>query len=101
MLLVLDVGNTNTVMGIYKGDKLVQHWRLTSKRQTVDEVGFMIQGLLESYSINRNDIKAAIYASVVPSLDEMFIQGVKEYIKVPVKKVTTDLNTGLKIKINN
>ncbi len=101
MLLVLDVGNTNTVMGIYKGEKLLQHWRLTSKRQTVDEVGFMIQGLLESYSINRNDIKAAMYASVVPSLDEMFMQGVREYIKVPVKKVTTNLDTGLTIKINN
>ena len=42
MLLVFDVGNTNTVMGVYDGDKLLNHWRLTSKKQTADEVGFML-----------------------------------------------------------
>ena len=46
MLLVFDIGNTNTVMGIFDGDKLVGHWRLTSRKRTADEVGFMIQGML-------------------------------------------------------
>lgn len=101
MLLVLDVGNTNTVMGIFSGEKLVGHWRLTSKKQTVDEVGFMILGLLSSSSIKKEDIKAVIYASVVPSLDEMFVEGVKQYINVPCMKVTAALDTGLKIKIKN
>ena len=41
MLLVLDVGNTNTVMGIFDGEELIRHWRLTSRKQTADEVGFM------------------------------------------------------------
>ncbi|NLV82723.1 MAG: type III pantothenate kinase [Synergistaceae bacterium] len=101
MLLVLDVGNTNTVMGIYSGEKLVGHWRLTSKKQTVDEVGLMILGLLNSSSIKKENIKAAIYASVVPSLDEMFIEGVKHYINVPCMKVNATLDTGLKVKIKN
>jgi len=101
MLLVLDVGNTNTVMGIYEGKKLTNHWRLTSKKQTADEVGFMILGLLGASGIPKDKINASIYASVVPSLDEMFVEGIKNYIGVTCLKVTQDLKTGLKISIKN
>lgn len=101
MLLVLDVGNTNTVMGIYEGKKLTNHWRLTSKKQTADEVGFMILGLLGASKIPKDKINASIYASVVPSLDEMFVEGIKNYIGVTCLKVTQDLETGLKISIKN
>lgn len=101
MLLVLDVGNTNTVMGVYSGNNLINHWRLTSKKQTADEVGFMILGLLSASGIEKNDIKAAAYASVVPSLDEMFMDGLKHYIDVPCLKVSADLDVGLKIKMKN
>ena len=72
MLLVFDIGNTNTVMGIYDGEKLVNQWRLTSKKQTSDEVGFMVLGLLSASGIAKENIKGAIFGSVVPSLDEMF-----------------------------
>ena len=51
MLLVFDIGNTNTVMGIYDGRELLKEWRLTSKKQTSDEVGFMLLGLLSSAGI--------------------------------------------------
>lgn len=101
MLLVLDVGNTHTVMGIYEGKKLINHWRLTSRKQTADEVGFMILGLLSASGISKDKINASIYASVVPSLDEMFIDGIKNYVGVSCLKVTQDLETGLKISIKN
>ena len=101
MLLVLDVGNTNTVMGIYDGEKLINHWRLTSKKQTADEVGFTILGLLNSSSIVKEDITGAVFGSVVPSLDEMFMEGLKTYIGVPCLKVSQKLDTGLPIKMKN
>lgn len=101
MLLVLDVGNTNTVMGIYEGKNLIRHWRLTSRKQTADEVGFMILGLLSASGIPKEDISASVYASVVPSLDEMFIEGIRNYIGVPCLRVAPDLDTGLTVKINN
>ncbi len=101
MLLVLDVGNTNTVMGIYEGKDLIKHWRLTSRKQTTDEVGFMILGLLSASGISKEDISASVYASVVPSLDEMFIEGIRNYIGVPCLRVAPDLDTGLAVKINN
>ena len=65
MLLVLDVGNTNIVMGIFEGEDLIKHWRLTSKKQTADEVGFMTLGLLGASGISKDSIKASVYASVV------------------------------------
>jgi type III pantothenate kinase len=101
MLLVLDVGNTNTTMGVYSGETLIRHWRLTSKQQTADEVGFTILGLLDSFSIDKSKIEAAVYASVVPPLDEMFLEGVEHYVGVPCMRVTHELNTGLKIKMKN
>ena len=101
MLLVFDIGNTNTVMGIYDGEKLVNQWRLTSKKQTSDEVGFMVLGLLSASGIAKENIKGAIFGSVVPSLDEMFREGVRKYVGLECIRVSTKLNTGLKIKMEN
>ena len=84
MLLVFDIGNTNTVMGIFDGDKLVGHWRLTSRKRTADEVGFMIQGMLSSFGIDKGAIDGAIFGSVVPPLDEMIRGGVRKYIGIGV-----------------
>lgn len=100
MLLVLDVGNTNTVMGIFSDGLLIKHWRLTSHKQTTDEVGFMIHGLLMASNISKNDIKACIYASVVPALDNMFIDGVREYIGLECIKVSENIiKSGIDIQI--
>ena len=101
MLLVFDVGNTNTVMGVYDGDKLLNHWRLTSKKQTADEVGFTIVGLLNASSVKIGDITGVVYASVVPSLDEMFMEGIKTYIGASCLRVLQKLKTGLKIQMKN
>ena len=99
MLLVFDIGNTNTVMGIYKGEELINKWRLTSKKQTSDEVGFMVLGLLAASGISKGDIDGAIF--VVPSLDEMFREGVRKYLGLECIRVSTKLDTGLEIKMKN
>ncbi len=101
MLLVLDVGNTNTVMGIYKGKTLIHHWRLTSRKQTADEVGLMILGLLGASKITLSEIKAVVYASVVPSLDEMFAEGLRNYVGAPCLRVTQEIDTGIEVKMKN
>ena len=101
MLLVFDIGNTNTVMGIYKGEELINKWRLTSKKQTSDEVGFMVLGLLAASGISKGDIDGAIFGSVVPSLDEMFREGVRKYLGLECIRVSTKLDTGLEIKMKN
>lgn len=101
MLLVIDVGNTNVVVGIYSGNTLVRHWRLTSQKRTVDEVGLMLAGLLDSSGIERGEIRAAVYASVVPSLDDAFLEAVREYVGTSCLKVGSDIDLGVEIKTLN
>lgn len=69
MLLVFDVGNTNIVMGIYREDKLLHSWRLSTERnQTADEYEIKIRALLDSARIAVSDISDVIISSVVPPL---------------------------------
>jgi len=70
MLLVLDVGNTNTTLGVYNGIELTHSWRLTSERQrTVDEYGIMCRTLLQLAGLDSEAIENIAISSVVPPLD--------------------------------
>ena len=70
MLLVLDVGNTNTTLGVYEGTTLTHSWRLTSERQrTVDEYGIMCRTLLQLAGLDSSGINSIAISSVVPPLD--------------------------------
>jgi type III pantothenate kinase len=69
MLLALDVGNTNVVVGVYEGDRLRGHWRLqTAPGRTADEYGLLIRGLMEAGGLRAGDVDAVAIASVVPAL---------------------------------
>src|SRR5258705_2750034 len=69
MLLVIDVGNTNTSMGIYDGARLRASWRLTTRReQTADEWGVFIQTLLGTRGIAQQDITGVAISNVVPPI---------------------------------
>lgn len=69
MLLAVDVGNTQTVLGIYNGDELVHMWRLaTSVDSTSDETRIKLHALLEAENLDRHLIDGAVLASVVPAL---------------------------------
>jgi type III pantothenate kinase len=70
MLLVLDVGNTNTTLGVYDGATLTHSWRLSSERQrTVDEYGIMCRTLLQLANLESSSISSIAISSVVPPLD--------------------------------
>ncbi|HEX8098216.1 MAG TPA: type III pantothenate kinase, partial [Pyrinomonadaceae bacterium] len=70
MLLVIDVGNTNTSLGVYDGAELVQHWRLTTVRaRTVDEYGVYARNLFEFAGLDYRSVTAVAVASVVPPLN--------------------------------
>jgi type III pantothenate kinase len=70
MLLVLDVGNTNTTLGVYDGEALTHSWRLNSERQrTVDEYGIMCRTLLQLGGLDSTSIDSIAISSVVPPLD--------------------------------
>src|SRR6266403_5563849 len=70
MLLVIDVGNTNTSLGVYRGAELVAHWRLTTARnRTVDEYGVHARNLFQLAGLDFKAIDAIAIASVVPPLN--------------------------------
>ena len=100
MLIVLDVGNSTTVIGIYDTSetKLLHHWRITSLRQTSDEIGLLLLNLVESAGISSRDIKSAIMSSVVPALDNPIIEAVNNYFNVECMKVSIELDLGIKVE---
>jgi type III pantothenate kinase len=98
MLLAIDLGNTNTVFGVYDAnDKLVMHWRLsTQKERTVDEYGILLRNLFALEKIDANKIRRVIIASVVPPLDPILLEMVSSYFSVTPVFVTHE-NAGIPI----
>jgi type III pantothenate kinase len=102
MLLVFDVGNTNIVLGIYKDDTLVTHWRvMTDRDKTTDEYGMLLQSLIASRGIAREDIKAIIISCVVPPVVPTLEQMCKAYFHITPLFVGPDINLGMPIKYDN
>jgi type III pantothenate kinase len=81
LLLALDVGNTNTVVGLFEGDRLRSHWRLTTHAErTADEVGMWLHQLLQWEHVTPSDLAAAAVSSVVPPMDPRLREGVRRYL---------------------
>lgn len=89
MLLALDIGNTNIVAGVFEGDSLKAHWRLSSDAgRTSDEYGLTLLGLLAAAGIGKKDIHGAIIASVVPRLTGALTGAVFDYLGCTARVVT-------------
>jgi len=102
MLLVADIGNTNVTFGLYRGDKLAAHWRLSSNvARTEDEIWILIKMLCESEGFNIRRIRGFSLGSVVPHLTPLFMRVAESRLKVPAVNVTADLDTGIKILYEN
>jgi len=97
MLLVLDVGNTNTTLGLYEGRDLKHSWRLTSERQrTVDEYGIMCRTLLNLAGLDSSAITAIAVSSVVPMLDFTLHKMAEVYFKLEPLFITSQ-NAGMPV----
>jgi len=98
MLLVIDVGNTNTSLGVYRGDDLLAHWRLTTNPgRTVDEYGVHSRNLFELAHLDFKDIEAIAIASVVPPLNYTLKRMAEVYFHLTPLFVDHTTNTGLHI----
>jgi type III pantothenate kinase len=101
MLLAIDVGNTNTSLGVYDEDRLVAHWRLTTARErTVDEYGVHSRNLFELAGLDFKSITAVAIASVVPPLNFTLRRMAEVYFHQSPLFVDHTTDTGVPILYN-
>jgi type III pantothenate kinase len=114
MLLVIDVGNTNTVLGVFQlpaaaevpgaapGHHLAAHWRVsTVKSQTVDEYGVLFRNLFAMAQLDIGGIKGIIISSVVPPLDATLRQVCEQYFHTQPLFIEPGVKTGMPVKYEN
>ena len=101
-LLAIDVGNTQTSIGVFEENKLFEHWRVsTNKEETADEIGLTVLNLFKMKDIKAKEIDGVVISSVVPhctiSLNEM----VQKYFSLVPLIVNPGIKTGISILYDN
>src|ERR1700737_2582947 len=102
MLLVVDVGNTQTHFGTFRDDELLEHWRFATVRQsTADELGAALSNLLELRHVSLADIDASIVSSTVPVLGPEWHAMAARYLNHEMLVVGPGIRTGIAIRYDN
>lgn len=99
MLLVMDIGNSNIVMGLYEGETLRHHWRVaTDRNKTEDEYGMLVRSLFDSVGLTLDSVDGVIISSVVPPINVMMERMCEKYLRHKPLIVGPGIKTGLNIK---
>ena len=101
MLLVIDVGNTNTVLGLMNGVEVVERFRITTKQRTTDEFGLVLRELLKLNGFSGDDITGSIVSCVVPSTLFNIEKACRRYLDVEPLVVGKGLKTGMRVRVDN
>lgn len=102
LILVLDVGNTNIVLGVYEGKTLIADWRLaTDHKRTADEYGIQVMQLFMHKGLNAADVEGVIISSVVPNIMYTVEHMIRKYFNLTPLVVGPGIKTGINIKYDN
>ncbi|GFE61628.1 type III pantothenate kinase [Geobacter sp. AOG2] len=102
MLLVIDVGNSNIVLGIYEGAQLVRNWRLsTDKSRTSDEYAVLLHSLFDQAGLGFHAVTAAIISSVVPPLTGVMEAIARDFFNLTPFVVGPGIKSGMPIQYDN
>jgi len=102
MILVVDVGNTHTVIGLYQGKKLTHHWRLlTESERTADEYGVVLRSLFSSADLMFSAVQGIVVSSVVPPMNTMTEELIHKYFRLAPLMVGPGIKTGMPILYDN
>ena len=102
MLLAIDIGNTNTVLGLYQGDECLHHWRCASdKTKTEDEYAVLLCDMLRLAGLSLADVNAAALSSTVPPLVNVWRKLCRKYMGLDVLVISGEVQTGLEICLDN
>ncbi len=98
MLLALDIGNTNIVVGVFTGDQLLHSWRLSTQRQrTADEMGMWALQLFQHGRLDPSAVDGIVLASVVPTLTRPTVEMAQRYFGRPPLVVDASIDTGMPV----
>lgn len=102
MLLCIDIGNTNIVLGLYEGQELVTHWRIsTDQARMPDEYGLTLNSLLQHAGLRVEDINGIALASVVPPVTDTIIEMLQRYVGQEPLVVGSGVKTGVAVRYDN
>jgi type III pantothenate kinase len=102
MLFTIDVGNSNTVLGVFRGEELIANWRLTTAReQTVDEYGVLTRNLFTLAGLDRDAITGVIISSVVPPVNRTLAEMARVYFGKKAMFVELGVKTGMAVLVDN
>jgi type III pantothenate kinase len=102
MLLVVDVGNTQTHFGTYEGGELVEHWRFATVRDsTADEIGAALRNLVELRGVELEQIDSSIVSSTVPQLGPQWLEMTERYLGHEMLVVGPGFKTGMPLRYDN
>jgi type III pantothenate kinase len=102
MLLTIDVGNTNTVLGVFQGEELIANWRLTTAQtQTVDEYGVLTRNLFSLAGLSKEMMSGVIISSVVPPLNWTLAEMSRLYLGKKALFVELGVKTGMSVHVDS
>lgn len=102
MLLAVDVGNTQTVLGLYEGERLAEHWRVaTESERTGDELAALLARLLELRGRSFGDIDAMALSSTVPALVRAYEELAESYVDAPLLVLGPGVRTGVPVQYDD
>ena len=101
MLLGIDVGNTNTVIGALDGLEVVHLWRVSTQVRTTDEFGLTLSTLLQHNGIDTEDIEGVAVCCVVPSVLYAIEKAARRYLNSEALVVGKGIRTGMKVRTDN
>ena len=102
MLLTIDIGNSNTVLGVFRGEELIANWRLTTARaQTVDEYGVLTRNLFSLAGLNQEMITGVMISSVVPPMNWTLAEMSRVYLGKKALFVEPGVKTGMAVLVDN
>jgi type III pantothenate kinase len=102
MLLAIDIGNTNIVLGVFDASTLVRSWRLATQRErTADELGILVTALMTRDGVATDSIHGIVMASVVPPLTGTMLDMARRYIGTSALNLEPGVKTGMPIRYEN
>jgi type III pantothenate kinase len=101
MILAIDVGNTNIVLGLMDGERVVQTFRISTQQRTTDELGLLMVQLFAHQGVTKDQIDGAIVSTVVPSVLYTIDKACRRYLDRDLLVVGKKLKTGVRVRTDN